>query len=156
MKISLEKMCRLLNASQGTIIAAKKRLGYPHGYCTTDNDIKAIKDEIKKRSMNGRKINKIKNGYYEAALEILERDGYITNKNLMRIFKATHSVEVESYFEGRENPIYTERITINGKRVLVFKLFNILKEEWRKENLQSGKYNNNYNGNPSGIFATRS
>ena len=94
---------------------------------------------------------------YEKTLRILQENGYITRKEIFAIFNV-HSIEfIYSYFERENNPLYIETMVVKKmktgkyKTKEVFKLFNVVKKQWREEN-RRGKYTNAWQGNTSAIL----
>lgn len=163
MLVSLEEMAKMLKTSPATLTAAKRRLGYPAKYKTTDKDIAILRGEVKAIQSRSNRNNPNKINYYNEALAILERDGFITRSNLLEVFKTGETDGIQTYFENKENPLYHEEIEVpieqkrksknyNIKKRVIFRLCRVKYAEWAEERRINGMYNNSYSGNPNSFF----
>ena len=150
--ITLKDLAKMLKTSPVTLISIKKRLGFKKRSFIKTEDIPAIRDEliyIQKHSTKCKKENK---GYYQEALEIIERDGFIGKKHLLDIFKTSKLSGIEAFFLKEENPIYDNEDEKIDTKSVQFRLFNVQKAEWIKENNTNGTFNNNYHGSNGRLF----
>jgi len=155
MKITLDRMSRMLNVSLHKTIEIRKELGYEKGSDYDDSQIPEYRQQLAK--MRGEMIkgrNPHYPGFYEKALKIIEEQGYIRPRQLANTFESYSTTPPLSFFETMENPLYDETIeqvvTVRKhykevqivKKVKVFKLWNELKAKWKEENRTNGMNKN--------------
>ena len=132
-RISLPEMAKILNVSSHTVLNIKRQLGYKKNTYLYTEDIEKFRHCIKPITRKGGRTNPNFPKYYKKSLRILEKQGYITYADLMRIFKVSHITHVEAYFESQNNFIYDEVMEIDNKKVKVYKLNKNIWDEWRAD-----------------------
>lgn len=137
-------MAKALNVSNQQITKIKVQLGYTKNQALYTEDIdkfKVLKQELCKK---GGKSNPDFPKYYKQAMYLIEKSGFVSYAELMRIFKVTHISHVESYFESQGTYIYDEDIktvkrNAEGKKYTCnVKIFRLNKDYWNdmeKDNL---------------------
>ena len=146
MKIKLSEMAKALNVSNQQISKIKRELGYTKNQALYTEDIDKFRALKQYLCGKGGKSNPDFPKYYEKAMRLIEKSGFISYDELMKMFKVTHIEHVQAYFESRDNPIYDEdmyidfkvniynKIGFTARKAKVYKLLNVVFDEWREEN----------------------
>jgi len=161
--INTVDLIKSLHTTSTNLNLAKNKLGYRKGERVYTKDIYKLKAEINKiPKKSGGNPNKDYPGYYKIASKILEEKGFITKRELLKIFHTTKPLTVLGHFEKNGNSIYDERIPITkeekrlyhnfSKTMIIYKPLNRLYAQWRAEKKINGLYNNSYQGNRGVLF----
>ena len=161
MKITTKDAASALGVSNHKLHKANRILGLEKGYSLHTSDMEKLKEVVERKIRTGGKKNPNFPDYYDKALIVIKKDGYITNYDLIKIFQVDHIVHVEAYFEARNNPLYDDKIPMllehkrrnhnyKQKDTRVWRLLNPLFEEWRQDAKTVNGYSNNYVGNMTG------
>ncbi|MCD6381736.1 MAG: hypothetical protein J7L43_02040 [Candidatus Aenigmarchaeota archaeon] len=156
MKIKTKDLAKLLQVSEARIREMKKELGYKKGAVVYTEDVQKFQSIEKKRMSKGGRPRIENPEYYKKAITVLEDQGFITKRKLLKIFETTKITSIEDYFEKEGNGLYDEqRILAPGEQrkikyarkiEIIYKLREVVFNKWREENRQNGKYNNGFQG----------
>ena len=140
--IDQETLAKHLDISLSKLSKLKRQLNYPRGYRMKVSDIPKIKKLSNQPFRKGGRTNPLFPGYYEHALAMIEKIGYITRSNLVDIFQISSVTHAQAYFEARGNPLYDDYLpdelwiktgTLKKKGEKIYKLWNPLRDKWRRE-----------------------
>ena len=136
-------MAKALNVSNQQISKIKRELGYTKNQPLYTEDIdkfRALKQDL---CGKGGKSNPDFPRYYNKAMRLIEKSGFISYDELMRMFKVTHIEHVQAYFESQGTYIYDEDIKTVKRNsedkkytcnVKIFRLNSVIYNQWREEN----------------------
>ena len=157
MIISSKDAAATLGVSQHKFFKAKRLLGLTKGCPLQTSDMPRLAEVVEKKVKTGGKLNPNFPEYYNKAVGIIEKDGYITKRNLLSVFNTTKLPGVEAYFLKKNNPLYDDDVPVSKKEkritnnyrsrtMMIFKLCRTQYDIWEKENRINGCFNNGYHG----------
>jgi len=105
----------------------------------------------RKRILKGGRPREKNPEYYKKALTVLEAQGFITQRELLKIFETNKSLMVKTYFENQGNGLYDIQVPITKEErkkvhshkketTIIYKQKNAIFNQWREENRNNGKY----------------
>lgn len=148
-KLNNDEVQAILNCSVNTLVMLKRKLGLAYKSVGSD-DLEQLR-EAHEEWINTKSERRKDNSHfkhYKQCMKIIEKDGFIEGKVLLKMFTISNMTNVQAFFENQGEPIYPEHsyeIRYNEKtkrkqrtKVARYYLFSELKEQYRKENNSIG------------------